>query len=150
MKIHFIPAVLSSVLLLTGVLRLAAQSVRPGEQDRARIEDTISRREIGQRQWFLDHAATIYRGDVERKQALLTSIKASTYDLNHDGKLDATERAAWEKRLRIVLSRTPEWMKRYDLNHDNILSDAEWDAAYLAIFESPAPMPAPASPGSAD
>ncbi|HET7536566.1 MAG TPA: hypothetical protein VFJ90_08940, partial [Candidatus Didemnitutus sp.] len=102
----------------------------------------ISQREALRRQLFMDQTATIYAGDVERTNRILTSMKASTYDVNHDGMLDAAERSAWEKQLRIVLSRTPEWMRKYDLDHDNILSDAEWNAAYYEMFEAPLPAAA--------
>lgn len=135
MKARFTTGALSALFLLVGVSQLGAQSQprSPG------VDQAISQREALRRQLFMDQTATIYAGDVERMNRILTSIKASTYDVNHDGKLDATERAAWEKQLRVVLSRTPEWMRKYDLDHDNILSDAEWEAAYYEMFEAPLP-----------
>src|SRR5262245_58530416 len=98
MKTRIILAALSLTVLLVGAGHLAGQS----QQRSSGVDQAIFQREAVRRRWFLDQTATIYAGDVERTNRILTSIKASTYDVNHDGVLDAAERAVWEKRLRIV------------------------------------------------
>ena len=63
-------------------------------------------------------------------------LSAATYDLNHDGKLDDKEFAAWEKNVRAVMEETPAMLKKYDRNHDKKLDDAEWAVARKDLLGS--------------
>ena len=72
----------------------------------------------------------------EAGRARTARLSAATYDLNHDGKLDDREFAAWEKNVRAVLEETPKALKKYDLNHDKKLDDAEWAVARKELLGS--------------
>ncbi len=61
-------------------------------------------------------------------------LSAATYDLNHDGKLDEKEFAAWEKAVRAAVAESPRLMKKYDKNHDKKLDDAEWAVAFRDLL----------------
>ena len=50
-------------------------------------------------------------------------------DLNHDGKIDETERAAAEQQMRAKLAENPRMLARIDTDQDGKVSDAEWTAA---------------------
>lgn len=67
--------------------------------------------------------------DREAGRARTARLSAATYDLNHDGKLDDKEFAAWEKEVRAVMEQTPKAMKKYDKNHNKKLEDEEWAVA---------------------
>jgi hypothetical protein len=62
----------------------------------------------------------------EAARARTARLSAATYDINHDGKLDEKEFAAWEKEVRAVMEQTPNVLKKYDKNHNKKLDDAEW------------------------
>ncbi len=138
MKTRFLPALLMTTVLLVGAARLGAQTRTTATGN---VED--SWREINQRRMFLDQVDKLYKEDASREKAIQASLRASSYDANHDGKLDATEYAAWQKRVRTFVQQQPALMKKFDLDHDGILSDVEWDSAYSEIFETgPAPADA--------
>lgn len=69
-------------------------------------------------------------------RARAARLAAATYDLNHDGKLDERELAAWEKAVRVAVEQSPEALKRYDLNHDGKLDDTEWSVVRRALVQS--------------
>lgn len=50
-------------------------------------------------------------------------------DLNNDGKIDETERAAMEQKMRDRMSQNPRFLKRADADEDGQISDAEWATA---------------------
>jgi hypothetical protein len=50
-------------------------------------------------------------------------------DLNQDGKIDETERAAAEKQMRAKLAEHPRMLARVDTDKDGQVSDAEWAVA---------------------
>ena len=50
-------------------------------------------------------------------------------DLNGDGKLDDSERAALAEQRREKMSQNPRFLKRADTDKDGQISDAEWEAA---------------------
>jgi hypothetical protein len=80
-----------------------------------------------------------FRDAAERERAFQASVSSATFDVNHDGKLDETEFAAWTKRVRPILENNAKFMKKFDLNHDRTLDDAEWTAAWSAGFDANAP-----------
>jgi Ca2+-binding EF-hand superfamily protein len=47
-------------------------------------------------------------------------------DLNNDGTIDETERAAMEKKMRDRMSQNPRFIKRADTDKDGQISNAEW------------------------
>jgi len=51
------------------------------------------------------------------------------FDLNKDGQIDDTERAAAEQHMRAKLWENPKFMERADLNKDGQVSDTEWAVA---------------------
>jgi hypothetical protein len=120
MKTRFLTASLSVVLTLAGALQLQAQSRNPA------YDAYLPLNLVGQN----------FRDAAEREKAIIASLSAAHYDANRDGKLDAKEQAAWEKRIRGVLETNPKFMKSFDQNRDNILSDAEWSVAYSEVFEA--------------
>ncbi|HET7536564.1 MAG TPA: EF-hand domain-containing protein [Candidatus Didemnitutus sp.] len=97
-------------------------------------------REYNARQWasLTDNPAQMYSDRLDREAAM----NPVSFDLNHDGKLDAQEYAAWLAMLRSCVSKQPSLMKKFDTNHDGRLDDAEWVAACAKIFEPKAPAPA--------
>lgn len=50
-------------------------------------------------------------------------------DLNGDGQLDDSERAALAEKRREKMSQNPRFLKRADTDQDGQISDAEWEAA---------------------
>ena len=50
-------------------------------------------------------------------------------DLNKDGTIDETERAAIEQKMRARMSQNPRFLKRADTDKDGQISDEEWGVA---------------------
>ncbi|MFM1850619.1 MAG: hypothetical protein RIS54_303 [Verrucomicrobiota bacterium] len=57
------------------------------------------------------------------------------FDVDADGKLDATERAAAEAAVRERLSANPRFVERADTDDDGVISDNEWAAAKTKFKE---------------
>ena len=120
---HVLRATALAVLLSSGI-RLCAQPASPDNQ-----------RELDARLRALDLLDQAARTSADREHAQKqAALSAATYDLNHDGKLDAPEFAAYEKAVRTAVSQSRKLLKRFDRNHDNVLDDAEWAAARQEIF----------------
>lgn len=56
-------------------------------------------------------------------------------DLNQDGKIDETERAAAEQKMRDRLAEHPRMLARVDTDQDGEISDAEWAGAREKLKE---------------
>ena len=69
------------------------------------------------------------KSERDAARAQTAKLSAATYDLNHDGKLDATEFAAWDKAVRGAVEESPRALKKFDKNGDKKLDDAEWAVA---------------------
>jgi len=124
MKTRTLTVLFSAVLLLAGAARLGAQPANTP------YDGYFSLNVLGQD----------YRNAAEREDVAKNALAAATYDVNHDGKLDEKEFAAWQKRVRSFVEQQPALMKKFDRNRDGWLNDAEWHAAYDVIFETkPAP-----------
>jgi Ca2+-binding EF-hand superfamily protein len=118
------PFLILAVALLAPGARLAAQTGSPAE-------DLTG----AQRMMQLDMMEKQVRENAEREaaRAKRSKLSAATYDLNHDGKLDEKEFAAWEKALRAAVAKMPWAMKKYDKNRDKKLDDAEWAVAFKEL-----------------
>lgn len=116
--------VLTAALVVTPGARLLAFSTSIDEADaRLRLMSLD----------LLDRQARA-AADLENARAETARLAPTTYDLNHDGWLDVTEFAAWEKQVRIAAEKAPHVLKKFDKNHDKKLDDAEWAAARLEIM----------------
>ncbi len=114
--------VLTASLLTATVARLPAQSNK---------NDDVTMRQLGLD--LLDRQAREDSGrEAARQEA--ARLAPATYDLNHDGWLDAVEFAAWEKQVRAAAGKNPRVLRKFDRNHDRKLDDAEWPAARREIM----------------
>jgi hypothetical protein len=82
-----------------------------------------------------DSARAELRAAHAKEAAKVTpALSAADFDLNHDGKLDNAEMAAWIAAVRAAAQQSPSFMQRFDRNHDGRLDDAEWAVAGKEIF----------------
>ena len=95
--------------------------------------------EIALRNFTLDLLDKQAREQSERQEA--TQLRAWSrlmktafaFDANHDGKLDVQELAAWQQAVRRAVEKDPAVLRRFDMNTNSKLDDAEWAACWKAL-----------------
>ena len=95
--------------------------------------------EIALRNFTLDLLDKQAREQSERQEAAQQQswrrlmLTAFAFDANHDGTLDAQELATWQQAVRRAVEKDPAVLRRFDVNTNSKLDDAEWVACWKLL-----------------